>query len=71
MKNYCIIFLVVCLLVSISFVYILGTQNPLQHFPIADFPQNQTQDIENPLYLILFFSVQNLQGLHGGNRNTQ
>lgn len=66
MKNYFIIFLVVCLLVSISFIYKLGSQKPLQHFPITDLPQNQTQNIENPLYLVLFFSVQNCKDCMGG-----
>jgi hypothetical protein len=64
MKNYFIVFLVACVAVSISFIYKQGNQKPLHHFPITEFPK--MVNIENPLYLVLFFSIQNYKDCLGG-----
>ena len=62
MKNYIIGFLIICTAVSVSFIYKIERKLPLQHFPIP--PTNDSQ-VDNPLYLLLFFSIENCKDCLG------
>jgi hypothetical protein len=60
MKNYIIVFLIVCLLVSLSFHYKnfkISNNAVLHEFPISMLSKNP--NIEYPVYLFLFFSKSN------------
>ncbi|MGD2085962.1 MAG: hypothetical protein PVH61_07250 [Candidatus Aminicenantes bacterium] len=57
MKNLVITFLAVCLAVSLTFIYKIESKKPLRQFPTTWLHENQ--EIENPLFLILYFSIQN------------
>lgn len=59
-KNLAIIFLAICLLVSLSFIYKLNKTYPFYNFPVSKL-KSETE-IENPLYLLLFFSKTNCRG---------
>ena len=63
MKNLIILFLSVCLVVSLTFIYKIERKKPLQHFPATGFHEHQ--EIENPLYLVLYFSIQNCKDCLG------
>jgi hypothetical protein len=58
MKNYIIGFLVICLLVLVSFVYKHSKKPVLEEFPIENRPAENTSN-EPPLYLFIFFSQHN------------
>lgn len=63
MKNVIIVFFAVCFAISVSFIYKIQKKQPLQHFPVSNV--SQKQKIENPLYLLLFFSSKNCKDCMG------